>query len=294
MIKKNKPRVSVIIPVYNAEKFISKTIDSVIAQTFSDWEIIAVDDGSVDRSPQILKKYSEKMPKKIKVITQKNKGVSIARNKAISAAKGEFIACLDQDDLWLPTKLEEQIRVLESNGEVGMVYCDSYVIDENGKIIKKSVMESILSRSFIRPKKFRGDIFDELFCVNFISLETVVVRKSVLKKVGLFNPKFKIAEDYDLFLRIAREYPIEFIPKQLSMFRAHPRGASRNVELRVLEEFEILEWWIQHDLTLRNRLQKEIKLKKLNLHASMIKYQLAKGNLQKILEEVINFLRTWQ
>jgi glycosyltransferase involved in cell wall biosynthesis len=92
------PKVSVIIPVYNAEKFLSETIESVIAQTYPDWEIIAVDDGSTDRSLEILRKYEQRLPSKIHVITQRNSGVSIARNNAIAIAKGEYIAFLDHDD----------------------------------------------------------------------------------------------------------------------------------------------------------------------------------------------------
>ena len=160
------PKVSVIIPIYNAEKFISGTIESVIAQTYQDWEIIAVDDGSTDKTPEILTKYKKKLSSNLQVITQENSGVSIARNKGIPAARGEYIAFLDHDDLWTPEKLEKQVKLLDSNKELGLVYSDSYVIDECGNLEKDTLISSILSRNILRSNVFRGNIFKELFCVE--------------------------------------------------------------------------------------------------------------------------------
>jgi len=114
------PKISVIIPIYNAERYLSETIESVMAQTYSDWEIVAVDDGSTDKTPEILKDHEKKLSKKLCVITQKNSGVSIARNTAIAAARGEYIAFLDHDDLWLPEKLEKQVKLLDSNKKLGL------------------------------------------------------------------------------------------------------------------------------------------------------------------------------
>lgn len=279
------PKVSVIIPIYNAEKFISETIESVMAQTYPDWEIIAVDDGSTDKTPEILKEYKKKLPKKLHVITQKNSGVSIARNTGVSDAKGEYIAFLDHDDLWLPEKLEKQVKVLDSNKELGLLYSDSYMIDERGNLKKDTLISSIMSRNILRIKMFRGNILNELFCVDFIPLLTTIVRKDTFDKVGMFNPEYKISEDYDLFLRIAQLYTVDFIERPLAKYRIHSRGISKNIEIRVNEDLQIMEYWLNKKPELRKELKHKIKLKKASLYGSLMKYHLGKLELKKVTKE---------
>lgn len=291
MVVETKIRVSVVIPVFNAKKFISETIESVVAQTYPHWELVVVDDGSTDGTSEILKKYKKMLSTKMRIITQKNCGVSIARNRGIAISKGEYIAFLDHDDLWLPEKLEIQTKILDSDKSLGMVYCDSYVIDEKSNIKEDSVIQSILSRNIPLQRRFRGWIFDELFYVNYISLETAVIRKKVLKNTGMFNPDYKIAEDYDLFLKIAKKYPVDFVEKRLAKFRAHAGGASRNIKLRVAEEFKIMQYWLDKEPNLRERLKYVIKLKKLNLHGSLIKHYFENLNFIEMTKEIIKMLK---
>jgi glycosyltransferase involved in cell wall biosynthesis len=285
------PKVSVIIPTYNAEKFISETIASVMTQTYPDWEIIAVDDGSIDRTPEILRKYAEKFPQKIRVIVQKNSGVSVARNTGIAASKGEYLAFLDHDDLWLPEKLERQVDLLDANKELGLVYSDSYIIDEKGEL-KGTFIHSIMSKNIIRCEKFRGNIFNELFCVDFIPLLTVVVRKEVLKRVGNFDPKYKISEDYDLFLKIAQIYPVDFIDQPLAKYRMHSGGASKNLETRIKEDLQIMEYWLNKKPELKKELGYKIKLKKATLYGSLSKYYFGKINFKKAAKETKNLIKS--
>jgi len=285
------PKISIIIPVYNAEKFISETIESVIAQTYQDWEIIAVDDGSTDKTPEILKEYEKKLSKKLRVITQKNSGVSIARNTGIAAAKGEYIAFLDHDDLWMPEKLEKQIKLLDSNKELGLVYSDSYMIDESGNLKKDTFINSIMSKNILQSKVFRGNIFNELFCVDFIPLLTTIVRKDVFDKVGMFNPKYKISEDYDLFLKIARIYPADFIKQPLAKYRIHSGGASKNLETRIKEDFQIMEYWLIKKPELKKELQYKIKLKKASLYGSLMRYHLSKLEFKKVVVETKDIIK---
>ena len=279
------PKVSVIIPVYNAEKFLSETIESVIAQTYTDWEIIAVDDGSTDRSGEILRKYEQRLPSKIHVITQRNSGVSIARNNAIAIAKGDYIAFLDHDDLWLPEKLEKQVDLLDSNKELGLVYSDSYVIDEEGNLRKKTFFE------IVRP--FRGNIFNELFYDNFIPLLTAIIRKEVVNKVGMFDPKYKIAEEYDLFLKIAEYYPVDFVEQPLAKYRIHDKSVSRNSGVAPISEaFQIVEYWLnkKSDLEMKG-LNNRIKRKKAKLHFSLMIYYFKKHEKRKAIEEIKNLMK---
>lgn len=277
------PKVSVIIPIYNAEKFISKTIESVIAQTYPDWEIIAVDDGSTDKTPAILNEYKKKLSKKLRIITQKNSGVSIARNTGIAAAEGKYIAFLDHDDLWTPEKLEKQVKLLDSNKELGLVYSDSYVIDGAGNLKKDTIFHGV--------KPFRGNVFNKLFYNNFIPCLTVVTRKEVLDKVGLFNLEYKIAEEYDLFLKIAERCSIDFIEQPLAKYRIHGESFSKNIEIAVDEDFQIITYWLKKKPDLKKELKYAIKLKNARLRARLIKYHLKKHEIKKTMQALLNLTK---
>jgi len=262
-----------------------------LASASLEWEIIIVDDGSTDKTPEILRKYAEKFPQKIRVIVQKNSGVSVARNTGIAASKGEYLAFLDHDDLWLPEKLERQVDLLDANKELGLVYSDSYIIDEKGEL-KGTFIHSIMSKNIIRCEKFRGNIFNELFCVDFIPLLTVVVRKEVLKRVGNFDPKYKISEDYDLFLKIAQIYPVDFIDQPLAKYRMHSGGASKNLETRIKEDLQIMEYWLNKKPELKKELGYKIKLKKATLYGSLSKYYFGKINFKKAAKETKNLIKS--
>jgi glycosyltransferase involved in cell wall biosynthesis len=282
------PKISVIIPIYNAERYLSETIESVMAQTYSDWEIVAVDDGSTDKTPEILKDYEKKLSKKLCVITQKNSGVSIARNTAIAAARGEYIAFLDHDDLWLPEKLEKQVKLLDSNKKLGLVYSDSYAIDGKGSLKKGTLLSGRLFRLHARMR--RGNVFNELFYVNFIPILTAIVRKNVFNKVGMFDSKYKIAEEYDLFLKIAEQYPIDFIEKPLAKYRIHRGNVSKNIELRVKEDLQISEYWLNKKPELKRKLKDKIRLKHARLYGRLIILYLRDHKFKKMTKEIKNFV----
>ena len=149
-----------IIPVYNGQRYIAETIDSVISQTMEHWEIIAVNDGSTDGSSSILEKYAGKMPCRIRPVTVENGGVSRARNKGAALARGKYLAFLDQDDLWAPGKLRSQVDFLDRNEGVGIVFSNETLIDENGRITRKCVLRL--------GSHQRGPVFENLLFGNFI------------------------------------------------------------------------------------------------------------------------------
>lgn len=204
------PKVSVIIPTYNREKYLPEAIDSVLNQTFQDFELIIVDDGSTDNTKEILKPYLSK----IRYIYQKNKGPSAARNTGIRYSTGEWIAFLDADDIWLLYKLKLQVKYLEEHPDIALVYADLGVFNEKGVIEKNHY----LSRKISRPT---GYIFQELVMRPLISTITVMVRKSIFDTVGLFSEDLLIGEDYELWLRIAKNYKIGYLPKVVAMYRIH-------------------------------------------------------------------------
>lgn len=221
--------VSVIVPVYNREKLVKEAVSSILAQTYKNLEIILINDGSTDQSLEVLKQFETENPDQIKVIDQKNQGQIAARNNGIRASSGEYIAFLDSDDLWLPEKLELQIPLF--GPEVGLVYSSVELIDDHGK-----------SKGFdhINPG-LQGNIFPELLVKNRMTGGTVVVRKDVLDEVGLFDPQFKAAENWDLWLRICKKYEARAINKPLVKYRVHDDNMSKNSILMLDSKRQIME-----------------------------------------------------
>jgi len=241
---------------------ITKAIDSVLAQTFQDLEIIVVDNYSVDNTESVVKSYKDK---RIRYFKNQNNGIiAINRNYGIQESAGEYIAFLDDDDLWLPEKLEKQVKLLDADKRLGLVYSDTYVIDDKGNLIKKTYFHYNIKPS-------RGDVFNELLVVNFIPQLTVAVRREALDKVGLFDLKHKIAQDYDLWLRIAKCYLIDFAEQPLAKYRFYSGSTSqKNIVLSFREEIEVKERWLKKDQTLGKVVKDRIKRRKFLLYNGMV------------------------
>ena len=205
--------VSIITPAYNAEKYIKDTIESVIAQTYTNWEMIIVDDASVDNTKNIIKFYKEK-DKRIKLIAlNKNQGVANARNTAIENAKGQYIAFLDADDIWQGEKLQKQIQILQTNN-VDITYTAYLMIDETGKTIKKrSVKETLKLKDLLKE--------------NSIIFSSVVCEKEIINDKNFKSEWYH--EDYIFLLDLAKESKtFKGINEGLTRYRVHQRGRSFN------------------------------------------------------------------
>lgn len=216
------PLVSVIIPTYNNGQFIKEAIDSVLNQTYSEIEIIVVDDGSTDNTRKIVEKYKNR----VKYLYKENSGSASARNMGIRESSGELIAFLDSDDVWEDKKLEEQVRSLQNNQEAALIYCGKLWVDEEGKPIK---------HEFTQHEFPEGWIFEKLFEANYISSAScVVARKEAILQVGGFNesPVFRNAQDYELWLKIVARYRCLSIPKSLVRYRRHDGNVTKNTEAR--------------------------------------------------------------
>jgi glycosyltransferase involved in cell wall biosynthesis len=230
------PIVSVIIPVYNGESYLSETIASVLGQTENDWEIVAVNDGSTDDSQKILAEYAIKYPGKIRVIQMDNGGVSRARNTGVSAGRGTFIAFIDQDDLWRPKKLERQIRMFSENDNLGISFTNESVIDSNGTIVREKVFEF--------DKKMTGNIFEQILFDNFIPISSVMIRRSLFLEIGGFDPQYSFAEDYDFLLRAAQKVTIDCSDEPLLLYREHSGSWTyKKIDKITTEANLILDHW---------------------------------------------------
>lgn len=220
------PTISVIIPCYNGEKFIAEAIKSVLNQTYKEFEIIVVDDGSIDGTRTQVEPYLTN--RRIKFIQHNgNKGIAAARNTGITHSRGEFITFLDQDDLWLPEKLEKQIKVMLCGQEKpGLVFTGMLEIKEDGTTQKKPRKDKLPPNiNSLSQKK----VTESLFMYNFIPLITAMVRRECFDKVGLMDESIKGgADDYDICLRIADKYKVKYIDTVLAVHRIHEANYSND------------------------------------------------------------------
>lgn len=203
--------ISVVIPAYNASQCIERAIDSVLAQTFADYEIIVVDDGSTDNTAEIIRQYGDK----VKYIRQDNAGVSVARNTAIAAAKGDWIAFLDADDEWLPEKLFLQMELVRRNPDLR--WCASNYYQSDGR-----TSAPVANTEVVRKALAGRDYFENYFSsaakgICRIITTVIMVHKTVFNDVGLFDPGLLRGQDVDLWWRIAHRHPrIGYIAEPLA------------------------------------------------------------------------------
>lgn len=227
-------KVSVIIPTYNCVRFLPEALDSVFRQTYQNFEIVVVDDGSTDDTRELVKSYIDKYPGKLNYIYQENQGLACARNTAINHAKGEYIAILDADDIFLPTKLEEEIRAFEANPEVGIVHSNIAWITESGEKI------SVPKRN---PRSLSGKIFNDIFLRNaHISAPTVLIKKEYFDHVGLFDENLTRlgCEDRDMWLRLARITSFLYLDKVLAYYRIRNGSMSKDDEKMIKARYYVV------------------------------------------------------
>lgn len=219
MTTSNTPRVSVIIPTYNRSKLLIEAVRSVLNQTFQDFELLIIDDGSTDDTEQRIRDLQESRIRYSR--NRANSGVSASRNNGISKSRGIYIAFIDDDDQWLPEKLEKQVRVLDTSPpDVGAVCTGAVSVD-----IKSGVpIEVALPR-------YSGKVLNELLESNFISTSSIVVKRECFEKVGTFDQTLSYGEDFDMWIRLARVFLVESIPEPLIKHTDHQNATSSNNKL---------------------------------------------------------------
>ncbi len=209
------PLISVIIPVYNGENTISETIESVLNQTISDFELIVINDGSKDSTLDIIASIQEP---RLKVFSYTNAGVAASRNRGFSHASGDFIAFLDADDLWTPDKLEAQLRALQENPTAAVAYSWTDHIDESSQFLSSGPHATL-----------SGDIYANLLTGNFLSNgSNVLIRAQALAEVGGFDQSLTHAEDWDMWIRLAARYHFVAVPLPQILYRVYANSASFN------------------------------------------------------------------
>ncbi|MEA5463860.1 glycosyltransferase [Leptothoe sp. PORK10 BA2] len=200
------PLISVVIPAYNCEDSISSTLHSVFQQTYVTIEIIVINDGSTDETLTVLKRFQDS---RLHIVTQSNAGVSASRNRGINMAKGDFIAFLDSDDLWLPHKLADQMIALQSKSQAAVAYSWTDYIDQDGHFLRQGYYCN-----------FEGNVHQRLLLGSFLeSGSNPLIRRTALESVGGFDESLSTCEDWDLWIRLALQYEFVVVPQVHVQYR---------------------------------------------------------------------------
>ena len=224
------PKVSVVLPAYNAALFIQQTIASITAQSYVDFEIIVVDDGSIDATSEIAAAQDPR----VRVVRQHNQGIAVARNVGIADARGEWIAFMDHDDLWHPQKLQAQCAVLADDPACGIVFGEFLRWDP---LTRPNFPDDEIDSTRV-VAELSGFILPQLVRTNWVLLSTAMIRRSVFETVGLFDPAMPPADDWDLVIRAAEHYRFVKLAQAVALYRVHRGQTSlkltpRNVEFEL-------------------------------------------------------------
>ena len=234
------PRVSILLTCYNHLRHLKVALDCIRAQSFTDYEIVALDDGSTDGTREWLaqlKTDEPALPLRL-YFNEKNLGTYGTLNKGLSVASGELIAVFNDDDVWLPRKLEEQVAMLDAHPEIGLVHTAGYFIDDEGKELKKNPL------GFPWPKTSTGDVLIELIERNRIIASSVLVRRECFEAVGRFNESYFGSGDWEMWYRIAEKYHVGHIDRPLTLYRVHAGSASHHKDRVSDDDRRIREWMV--------------------------------------------------
>jgi glycosyltransferase involved in cell wall biosynthesis len=229
----NEPLVSIITATYNRAKYLPLTMESVLSQSFKNFEHHIVDDGSTDNTYEVIKDYLKDSRIHYHAY-QMNRGQSVARNLGLKHSIGEFICFIDSDNLWMPNKLKSQLKVFEGRQDVDIVYGDGLCIDEFGEILPNPNM-----------KRYSGEITEKLLMDNFVSFNTAMIRRECFTKLGGMDEKLRRADDYELWLRLSTEYKFYYYPGQIAKYRILPNSISANKEERFTANKMIIDGFFE-------------------------------------------------
>lgn len=265
MIIMPNPLVSVIIPAYNAENFIAETLSSIFAQIYRPIEIVVVDDGSTDKTAEIVKNYQTSKTNKTNqtdktnktndtdliYIYQHNAGPSSARNTGIKAAKGEYIAFLDADDLWTKEKLDKQIQLFKKEPDLDIVFTDAKITRFNENRIEETVMfhKKGLNKEFFGHNYIVLNPLQKLLKLNFMLTPTVVAKRSCFRNDIFFNEKRKYTEDWELWLKMSLNYKFGYVNDVCVHVRDVRDGLSSHSVHMLISQIDILENFLKENTT---------------------------------------------
>lgn len=231
------PLVSVIMPAYNARPFIEEAIRSVLTQDYPNIELVVIDDGSSDGTPELAEQYGHR----VKVLRQRNAGPAAARNRGIAEASGEFIAFLDADDVWLPGKVALQVQYLQDHPDVGVVF-GAFVrwhCQPDGSFSAPLSATNTACKEFELVPEHSGWVYTALLFDNVIHIITAMIRRTVVEEVGNMNESLSTGEDYDFWLRVSQEFRADKLTRTLAYYRMHAASITQ-VPRKENNEYKVL------------------------------------------------------
>jgi glycosyltransferase involved in cell wall biosynthesis len=238
--------VSAIIPTYNCAHLLAQAIESAINQSHKLQEIIVVDDGSTDRTEECVRPYLSQ----IRYVKQENRGLAGARNRGIRESTSDFVAFLDADDVWLSEKTEKQLSAFRSSPDAVLAFTDALVVSPSGKTMP----------TFMFGKGARdGYVFDALLLSSFILPSTVMIRRSCLEDVGLFDESLRYVEDVDLWLRISRKYPVKMVAEPLAVWRRQEDGLTAKITNMAAGHIQVYRKWLSKSCDLSTEEKRIVK-----------------------------------
>ncbi len=282
------PKVTVIIPSYNCEAYIAETIDSILNQTFKDIELIVVDDGSTDKTREIVESYGTP----VRLITQSNARVCAARNRGIREAKGEFICLMDHDDYWYPEKLSRQLEEFEKHPEAGAVYSSflRWYRNQDGIFPATESFDRASYSDDINPD-FSGWIYHQFLLDCWMLTSSAMFRAEVFKRCGMFDESLPYSEDWELWLRISREYPIIQLRRPATLYRHHPQQGNlivRDIDYRTVLLTSTVKKWGLCSRDGRCITMRRFKTQLAIYYAAYGLHQLQAGNLKTAMGSLLN------
>jgi glycosyltransferase involved in cell wall biosynthesis len=226
----DQPLVSVVIPTFNRGGYVSLAVESALAQTWPEKEVIVVDDGSTDGTGERLRSFGDR----IRYRFQQNRGHQGASNAGVAMAGGDFVAFLDSDDLWLPGKLARDMEVLLADPSLGMVCSRMEVIDEQGT-----------RTGALKPEVEPGETLDRVLVTGSALTSSFTIRREVFERVGGLDPSLTRFEDLDLVISVLQEGPIRFLPAPLALYRDHRGNLTKNIRANHLGHYQLARKWVR-------------------------------------------------
>lgn len=262
------PLVSVVIATYNRAALLGETLESVRGQSFQDFEIIVVDDGSTDDTPKLAQSYGQK----IRYFRQENRGAAAARNLGFRQARAPWIAVQDSDDLSLPDHLRTLYDYVKAHPDCGMVFANGCYL-EGAEHDRETIIPAVKSRRLAA----QGVLLRDLFEKSIVRLQAALISKAAFEAVGGMNESFAICHDLDLFLRLTLNFPVGYVDRVVFRYRKHQGNISRNEETRLLENIRVIE------TLMRDFPQAEMMLgpKRIARRLAYRYYRLAKGRWKR-------------
>lgn len=270
------PTVDIIIPSYNRADYLPEAIESALRQTYVKTRVTVVDDGSTDRTPEVLARYKHQ----VQILRQPNTGSSAARNRGLQHTDGEYVAFLDSDDTWLPGKIERQVQVMANGGACALLATNGSYIDREGRPLGRPLHQIAAGTSVLRSI-WLADLIME----NQIATSTALVRRDALEKAGHFRDAYRVVQDYDLWLRIATRYEVKYLNEEWIQYRYHSSNISFGNRIACcLEELDIfskLAAEVPEHRRLITDATRKIAYQVARLHVIAGNHQLGRDYLQK-------------